>query len=326
MKRQQKQLFGLLSVVCCGCVASGDARLDGGFLPSLNEAALSACAPLTRSDFAFTSTADGASDIYLYQAAAASVIKVTDSDFQDNWVSWSADGRMFAFQSLRDGNREIYIRNLATDIPVNVSQNEGQDLLPSWSPNNEYIAYFSSRDIPWSGNGLIEGFIYVMRVQGAITGRVRPAPLASPSAVTWSADSKTMFFARYAPDIPGIYSLDLQRGVENPVLVIDGKSPGIASTNPAPGTIDYFVEQDGKVDIYQFSLEDGMSRRLTPGNGRHYYASWSPDRSALLTTSARDEPGRAYSIRCIAVDGSFDVVVIDNVSEAHNAAWRPGGG
>jgi Tol biopolymer transport system component len=233
---------------------------------------------------------------------------------------------MFAFQSLQDGNREIYIRNLATDIPVNVSLNEAQDLLPSWSPNSEYIAYLSSRDIPWSGDGPISGFIYVIRVQGAITGRVRSAPLTSPSAITWSADSKTMFFARYAPDAPGIHSLDLQSGVESVLLAFDDKSPGIASTNPVPGTIDYFVEHDGKVDIYQLSLENGASRRLTAGNGHHYYASWSPDRSVLLTTSARDEQGSVYNIRCIAADGSFDVVVIDDVSDARSAAWRPAGG
>jgi TolB protein len=325
MKRQQKQLFGLLAVVCCGCAASTDKRPGSGAPPALNEAALSICAPLTRSDFAFTSAADGDSEIYLYQAATASVIRITDNEAQDHWASWSPDGRMLAFESQRDGNFEVYIRNFATDLPVNVSQNDAQDLLPSWSPNKEYIAYFSSRNIPWSGDGPMGGFIYVMRVQGAVTGRLRMAPLGSTSAITWSADSKTMFFARYAPDNPGIYVLDLESGVESLLLAVDGKSPGIASANPAPGTVDYYMEHDGKVDIYQLSFEDGVSRRLTPGDGKHYYASWSPDRSVLLTTSARDEDGRVYNIRCIAADGSFDVVVIDGVSDSRSAAWRPGG-
>jgi TolB protein len=324
-KRQQKQLFGLLAVVCGGCAASGDARPGGGTLPALNKAAPSVCAPLRQSDFAFTSAADGDSEIYLYRAASASIVRISANDVQDHWASWSPDGRMLAFQSLRDGNREVYIRNLATDTPVNVSQNDAQDLLPSWSPNGEYIAYFSSRDIPWSGTGPIGGFIYVMRVQGAVTGRLQTAPFASPSAVTWSADSKTMYFARYAPDTPGIYALDLHSGVETALLILDGKSPGIASANPVPGTIDYYVEHDGAVDIYQLSLDDGTSRRLTPGNGHHYYVSWSPDRSALLTTSARDKQGRVYDIRCIAADGSYDVAVIDDASDARAAAWRPGG-
>jgi len=313
----------LILALLSGCATSGDIGA-GGAMPTLNSEALSVCTPLQTTDFAFTSVADGDSEIYLYQARTASIVKVTDNDTQDHWATWSQDGRMLAFHSLRDENREIYIRVLPQGDAANLSQNEEQDLVPSWSPNNNYIVYYSSRDVPWSGEGSIGGNLYVMRVQGSVLGRIQTEPFFSPSMIAWSPDSATLFYARFGAGKQGIYSLDLTTGEETALLALEDKYPGVATTNPAPGTVDYYVEQDGGVDIYQLSLADGFSRKLTPDDGKHYYANWSPDRSALLVTSAQDAAGQLYDIRCIAADGSYDVPVIDDAADARSAVWRPG--
>ena len=293
-------------------------------MPTLNAEALSVCTPLLTTDFAFTSQAGGDSDIYLYQAVTQSIVKVTESDTQDHWATWSQDGRMLAFQSLRDGNREIYAKVMPAGEPVNLSQNASEDLVPSWSPNNNYIVYYSSRDVPWEGEGPIGGHLYVMRVQGSVVGRIQTEPFHSPSMIAWSPDSQTLFYARYGTGKWGIYSLDLRSGQETALLALEGKFPGVASTNPVEGTVDYYVEQDGLVDIYQLSIDTGFSRKLTPNEGMHFYASWSPDRSALLVTSAQGAAAQQYDIRCIAADGSYDVPVINDASDARSAVWRPG--
>jgi len=293
-------------------------------MPALNSEAISVCTPLQTTDFAFTSMADGDNEIYLYEAITGALAKVTDNDTQDHWATWSQDGRMLAFQSMRDENREIYAKVLPIGDAANVSQNEEQDLVPSWSPNNNYVVYYSSRDLPWSGEGPIGGHLYVMRVQGSVVGRIQTEPFFSPSMIAWSPDSTTLFYARFGAGKQGIYSLDLTTGEETALLALDGKYPGVATANPAEGTVDYYVEQDGEVDIYQLSLADGYSRKLTPEGGKHYYASWSPDRSALLVTSAQDAAGQLYDIRCIAADGSYDVAVINDAADARSAAWRPG--
>lgn len=305
-----------------GCATTVENVADSA-LPSLNAEALSVCTPLQTTDFAFTSAADGDSEIYLYHARTGAIEKITENDSQDHWATWSHDGRMLAFHSLRDENREIYIKVLPDGDPVNTSQNDEQDLVPSWSPNNNYIVYYSSRDLPWSGEGAIGGHLYVMRVQGSILGRIQTEPFFSPSLIAWSPDSTMLFYARFAADKKGIYSLDLKTGEEAPLLALEDLYPGVASANPAAGTVDYYVEQDGVVDIYQLSLADGFSRKLTSGEGKHYYANWSPDRSALLVTSAQDEAGQLYDIRCVAADGSYDVPVINDASDARSAVWRP---
>jgi Tol biopolymer transport system component len=183
--------------------------------------------------------------------------------------------------------------------------------------------YYSSRDLPWSGEGAIGGHLYVMRVQGSVVGRIQTAPFFSPSLIAWSPDSTMLFYARFDSDKKGIYSLDLRTGEETALLALENLYPGVATANPVEGTVDYYVEQDGHVDIFQLSLAEGFSRKLTSGEGKHYYANWSPDRSALLVTSAQDEAGQLYDIRCIAADGSYDVPVIDDATDARSAAWRP---
>ena len=322
-KHKQIQTLTVFLALLSACVTTPD-NGAGSALPTLNSEAISACTPLQTTDFAFTSMADGDNEIYLYQARTASIVKITDNDVQDHWATWSQDGRMLAFQSIRDENREIYIKVLPDGDAVNMSQNEEQDLVPSWSPNNNYIVFYSSRDLPWSGEGSIEGYLYVMRVQGSVLGRIQTESFFSPSMIAWSPDSSTLFYARFAVGKQGIYSLDLTTGEETALLALEGRFPGVATANPAAGTVDYYVEQDGGVVIYQLSLAEGFSRKLTPDEGKHYYANWSPDGSALLVTSAQDAAGQLYDIRCIAADGSYDVPVIDGEADARSAAWRPG--
>ncbi len=322
-KAHKLQSLTLVLAVLYGCATTGDTGPPSA-MPTLNAAALEVCTPLATTDFAFTSQADGDSDIYLYQARTRSIVRITDTDTQEHWATWSQDGRMLAFQSLRDENREIYVKLMPDGEPVNLSQNAEQDLVPTWSPNNNYIVYYSSRDVPWEGEGPIGGSLYVMRVQGSVVGRIQTEPFFSPSMIAWSPDSSILFYARFGTGKQGIYSLNLRSGEEVALLALDDLFPGVASTNPAEGTVDYYVSQDGLVDIYQLSLYDGISRKLTPNEGKHYYANWSPDRSALLVTSAQDAAGQLYDIRCIAADGSYDVPVIDDASDARSAVWRPG--
>ncbi len=324
MKLTEKQLVVATFAFLGGCATSGDLPPDSA-IPALNADSLQVCGSLRRYDFVFTSSADGDRDIYQFQARTASIRKLTDNDVEDHWPSWSPDGRMIAYQSQPEGNREIYIQVLPEGVPVNSSQHEEQDLVPSWSPNGEYIVYYSSRDTEWDGTGPIKGQLYVMRVQGSFVGKIQTDQFASPSMIAWSPDSASLFYARYGAGKEGIYQLDLQTGEETALLALQGKYPGVASTNPAAGTVDYYVNVDNEVVIYQLSLADGTSRRLTPVGGLHYYAHWSPDRRDLLVTSAQDATGQAYDIRCIAADGSYNVAVIDDLSDARSAAWRPGG-
>lgn len=322
MNFTEKQIVAAISAILGGCATSGDLTPDSA-IPALNAESLQTCESLQRYDFVFTSTVDDDRDIYLFDAQTATIRNLTDNDVEDHWPTWSHDGSMIAYQSLTDGNREIYIKLLPDGVPVNSSQHEEQDLVPSWSPNGQYVVYYSSRDTDWDGTGPIAGQLYVMRVQGSAVGMIQTEPFASPSMIAWSPDSDSLFYARYGAGKEGIYQLDLKTGEETALLALEGRFPGVATTNPAADTVDYYVNVDNGVVIYQLSLTDGTSRRLTPAGERHYYAHWSPDRRDLLVTSAQDATGQVYDIRCMAADGTYDVAVINDLSDARSAAWRP---
>lgn len=324
MKILEKQIVVLTCALLGGCAASGVSAPDSA-IPSLNAESLQLCESLRKYDFAFTSTAGGDRDIYLFDAQTATITNVTDNEVEDHWPTWSQDGRMIAYQSDVDGNREIYIQVLPAGVPANASQHEAQDLVPSWSPNGQYIVYYSSRGTAWDGSGPIGGKLYVMRVQGSVLGMIQTDPFVSPSMIAWSPNSDSLFYARYGSGKEGIYQLDLKSGEETALLALEGRFPGVASMNPAAGTVDYYVNKDDGVVIYQLSLEDGASRPLTPRDGLYYYASWSPDRRDLLVTAARDASAQSHDIRCVAADGSYDVPVIEGPEDARGATWRTTG-
>ena len=322
MKTFKNHILVIFAALVSACATSGDLPPDSAF-PSLNADSLRVCEPLQKYDFAFTSSADGDKEIYLYRAQTATIVKVTADDADNHWATWSPDGLMLAYQSTRNEQRDIFIKVMPDGEAVDMSQHDEQDLVPTWSPNGNYIVFYSSRDVTWPGSGPIGGHLYVMRVQGSALGRIQTEPFASPTMIAWSPDSSTLFYARYGAGKAGIYSLDLKSGEETALLALEGRYPGIASVNPQAGTVDYNVTTDDGVAIYQLSIDDGSSRKLSPATGQHFYASWAPDGSALLLTSAQDAGQQMYDIRCVAADGSYDVAVINDSGDARSAAWRP---
>lgn len=291
-------------------------------MPMLDGSAIDTCSPLATTDFAFTSTADGDSELYLYRAFDRSIVKLTDNDVQDHMASWSPDGERLAYQSLITGDREIYVYDFATGVASNLTQNPEQDLLPAWSPDGKMIAFFSSWDKPWSGDGPIGGHIFVVSPDGGSPRKLEAPGFVSTTGLAWSPDSRKIAYSRFQDDRPGLYLFDLESGLEEQVLIDEQGAPGLVSFTPDGDSLLYYLDRDGGADLFLLSLADGVSTRVTAGAGFHYHASWSLDGAFLLTTSAQDMAGQRYDIRCLSSDGSINVAVINDESDARMAAWR----
>ena len=96
---------------------------------------------------AFQSARNGGNfDIYTIKPDGTDERRLTDSPGNDQFPSWSPDGRMIAFSSDRDGQNEIYVMNADGSNQTRIAPHSEEDLVPRWSHDGKSIAFFSTRD------------------------------------------------------------------------------------------------------------------------------------------------------------------------------------
>jgi TolB protein len=61
-------------------------------------------------------------------------MQLTHASGNDNFPSWSPDGRYIAFSSTRSGGSQIYIMLFNGQNPVQVTRMGGEQSSPAWSP------------------------------------------------------------------------------------------------------------------------------------------------------------------------------------------------
>jgi len=92
---------------------------------------------------AFVSNRDGNNELYVMPAPVAQAQvnadgtnprRLTNNPADDNFPSWSPDGRFIAFQSARDGNNQIYVMNSDGTNPRRLTHTAGNDDFPAWAP------------------------------------------------------------------------------------------------------------------------------------------------------------------------------------------------
>jgi Tol biopolymer transport system component len=211
---------------------------------------------------------------------------------------------------------------MATGETRNITNNAEQDLLPAWSPNGARIAFASSRDKPWPLEGPLGGHNFLVDPDGSHVQRLETPDLFSTSGIAWAPDGRAIAYSRFGQGVEGIYLFEFGTGAERRVLTIEGAAPGVAAFSPVGDSILFYLESGVGSDLYTVSLADGQYAAITSG-GHHYYASWSADGAALLTTTAQPGNPNRFDINCISLDGAVNVPVIDDTSDARSASWRP---
>jgi TolB protein len=164
---------------------------------------------------------------------------------QQDWPSWSPDGRQFAFSSTHEGNQEIYIAAADGTNLVRLTQSPGLDAHPTWSPDGRRIAFATDR---WSGLELA-----AVRPDG--TGLLRLT--SSPGLDDYPA---------YSPDGSRLaFVSNRDRQFEVYVAAADGSQPVNLSHHllrdtfptwtPDGRGVTYVSNRDGGFDIYTQMLQ-----------------------------------------------------------------------
>jgi len=78
----------------------------------------------------FVSQETGSSDIWTVDPASGQQHQLTEHAWDNEYASWSSDGRKIVFRGLSD----IFIMDVDGGNLLNISQHPGNDSQPSWSP------------------------------------------------------------------------------------------------------------------------------------------------------------------------------------------------
>lgn len=105
-------------------------------------------------------------EIFVMEADGTGVTNITNHDANDEFPSWSPDGRRIAFQTNRAGSLEIFLMDTSGENLVNVTNHPARDIGAAWSPDGNRIAFSSNR---YGGQGRED--LLVMAPDG--TGLIR---------------------------------------------------------------------------------------------------------------------------------------------------------
>ena len=134
-----------------------------------------------RTHVAFASTRDGDADIYVLRTRDRRLTRLTRDGGDDEWPTWSPDGRRIAFE--RDGDL-FTIAADGRDVR-RLTSGPGDDRLPAWSPDGRRIAFASGRD----GNE----DLYIVAAEGGEPRRLTHDS-ADDAAPAWSPDGRFLAF------------------------------------------------------------------------------------------------------------------------------------
>ena len=240
-------------------------------------------------------------EIYIGDYDGANQRRITINRNLNITPNWSPDGRSIAYTSYRKTLPDILISNIFVGTMEEPAKGVGQNFLPVFSPDGKQIAFMSNRD----GNSEI----YVMNRDGSGLRRLTDNP-AIESTPTWSPTGTQIAFTSDRTGTPQIYVV-ASDGTGLRRLTFESYADR-ATWSPAPYNEIAFAARTGPgYDIKILSLQDGVTRQITFGEGTNESPAWAPNGRHMAFMSTRagksqiftvDRDGR--NIRQITKDGN----------------------
>src|SRR6188508_370541 len=206
-------------------------------------------------------------EIYISDYDGANQRRITTTRQLNITPSWSPDARAVAYSSYRNLTPQIFISLIYQGVLENATKGIGSNYMPVFSPDGTKIAFMSNRD----GNPEI----YVMNRDGSDVRRLTNHP-AIDVTPTWSPTGTQIAFTSERTGTPQIYVI----GADGAGLrKISSESYADRATwSPAPYNEIAFTARTGPgFDIKILSLQDGVTRQITFGEGTNESPAWSPN-------------------------------------------------
>ncbi len=227
------------------------------------------------------------------------------------------------FASDITGNLDIYLMNPDGSEVTQLTQHLSRDYAPVFSPTGEHILFVSHRDG--------QRDVFLMDADGQNVKRVFRSA-ADRSAPAWSPDGKGIVYFRYHDE--AIYIADIDGKNEKP-LAIAGEFGGQPAWSPEGERIVFsfaaanFAQQEREGYPLIFISPEGQNRRkVSLGDLRHKYPSWSPDAEWIAFSDAPwllDRVDMA-TIHIMRPDGTQRKRIVSRAGGyARHPLWSPDG-
>lgn len=262
-------------------------------------------------------------EIFVMNTDGTGITDISNSPGDDQYPSWSPDGKRIAFISHRDGNNEIYVMNADGTGQTRLTNSPEGEFDPRWSPDGTRIIF--SRMMKPSIHD-----IFVMNADGSGVTNLTNTPDIHEAYPDFSPDGKQIVFSSFGGSRKpaGIYIMDadgsnvrlLQAGAQHfPRWSPDGK----------------YIAFDGGYSMYEGEIfvmkADGTEMRQVTEHPRAGAAnkrpSWSPDGRQLVYYSELRFEGSTFDVFVINVDGSGETALTHGYTELNaggtNPDWSP---
>jgi dipeptidyl aminopeptidase/acylaminoacyl peptidase len=234
------------------------------------------------------------------------VLLIRDQDPDEGPKPWVVDRRQIKedYQGYLNRLRShLYVFDLETRATVQITSGDYEDYAPAWSPDGSKIAFTSNRSVDPDANFNTDIWLVNPGVSHDKQDPVRvTSNLGSDEAPIWHPDGERIAYSttikyqyvnyaqfevaiiRVGEDEPVVLSEPLDRNIFDPVFSADGSR------------LYFLLEDDGRVHLGAFSVNDGSISRPIGGDRRVEGAAAAPDGTVVALVSESRLPGELFAL------------------------------
>ena len=240
-----------------------------------------------RQRIAFLSNRDGNVEVYYAVASedAPSVVRVTNSVFDESQISWSGDGRRIAYTSEDfDGRRTVQHVDLNTLAGEPVLFGSDGESDPAWSPTEDLIV-FAKLDAEGASTG-----IFLRDPSNVNIIQLTAGPHHFP---TWSPDGGRIAYVSTQndgqQDIYVVTVSPLGPTSEPLRLTQHGSDDYKPAWSRDGSSIAFISDRSGNADVYTIVPDGSGLTKITQNAVNELSVKWGPDGSLVFPSGPENQ-------------------------------------
>ena len=265
----------------------------------------------------FQSNFDGDNEICLI--SGRTMKKLTDNDWDDEYPSWSPDGRTIAFTSNREGNFDIYLMRLKDSRITRLTSTPKNETDPAWYPDGRHIAF--ARET----GGLLrsKGGLYKINLATKEEKKIIPGYEATHGIADISSEDPILTFTgkrRIGWDVAVFHM-----GTKNVEFLQEGGKSCRARFSHDGKWLAYVSSKDlPRAEIWKMRPDGSEKTRLTERKETHdYFPDWSPDdRTIVFNSSTQHSPGGDWKLLLLDLKTGKTSLLFDSAGNDIFPDWH----